>query len=60
MRLVRALYGQNKKSEGIFSENTSCQFSYFNGSSLQVECGTLKPQNFEKSLSSRETTAKMA
>ena len=52
--------GKIKKSEGIFSEHTSCQFLYFNGSSLQVEWGTLKPQNFEKSLSSRETTAKMA
>ena len=60
MRLVRALYGQNQKSGGIFSEHTSCQFLCFHCPSLQVDVGPPRPENFEKSLLYRETTAKMA
>ena len=60
MSLVRALYGQNQKSGGIFSEHTSCQFLCFHCPSLQVEYALPKPENFEKSLPYRETRAKMA
>ena len=43
----------------VFAEKP-CQFLPFNGFSLQIEYVLPKPQNFEKSLLQRETTAKMA
>ena len=43
----------------VFAEKR-WQFLVFHGLSLQVEVGLLKPENFEKSLSLRETSGKMA
>ena len=43
----------------VFAEKR-WQFLAFHGLSLQVECGLVKPENFEKSLSLRETSGKMA